>query len=250
MEFTPSPIINAQSEYANGVGALSGLNIGGVDVTPGGASAQAISGGALAGQFTVRDSTIPQASRALDALALDVAERFSDPTIDSTLPAGAPGLFTDNGGLASSATITGLASRLQVNANVDPAQGGEMRRLRDGIGSASAGPAGDDTLLRSLISALETPRATNPDLRAARDLSASDAAAQLTSLLFAGRNDATSRADAASGFVSTLREAEQQATGVDTDQELQQLLLIEQAYGANARVIETIDRLMQRLLEI
>jgi flagellar hook-associated protein 1 FlgK len=40
------------------------------------------------------------------------------------------------------------------------------------------------------------------------------------------------------------------ATGVDTDQELQQLLRVEQSFAANARVMQTIDTLMKRLLEI
>ena len=38
--------------------------------------------------------------------------------------------------------------------------------------------------------------------------------------------------------------------GVDTDTEMQKLLLIEQAYAANARVIQTVDELMQQLLEL
>lgn len=38
--------------------------------------------------------------------------------------------------------------------------------------------------------------------------------------------------------------------GVDTDAELQRLLLVEQAYGANARMIQTIDEMMQALLRI
>ena len=37
---------------------------------------------------------------------------------------------------------------------------------------------------------------------------------------------------------------------VDTDDEMQKLLTIEQAYGANARVIRTIDALMDQLLRI
>jgi flagellar hook-associated protein 1 FlgK len=40
------------------------------------------------------------------------------------------------------------------------------------------------------------------------------------------------------------------ATGVDSDQELQNLLRIEQAYAANARVLQTIDAMMQRLMEL
>ena len=46
-----------------------------------------------------------------------------------------------------------------------------------------------------------------------------------------------------------LRQAEL-ADGVDTDQEMQKLLLIEQAYAANAKVIQTIGTLIQRLMEI
>jgi len=48
---------------------------------------------------------------------------------------------------------------------------------------------------------------------------------------------------------TTLRTAELSA-GVDTDQELQDLLRIEQAYAANARVMQTIDSMMRRLMEI
>ena len=40
------------------------------------------------------------------------------------------------------------------------------------------------------------------------------------------------------------------AGGVDTDQELQKLLLIEQAYAANARVIQTADELIQLLIRL
>jgi flagellar hook-associated protein 1 FlgK len=40
------------------------------------------------------------------------------------------------------------------------------------------------------------------------------------------------------------------AGGVDTDQEMQKLLLIEQSYAANARVIQTVDEMIQTLLRI
>jgi len=48
---------------------------------------------------------------------------------------------------------------------------------------------------------------------------------------------------------NALREQEL-GDGVDTDQEMQKLLLIEQSYGANARVIQAVDDMMRRLLEI
>jgi flagellar hook-associated protein 1 FlgK len=40
------------------------------------------------------------------------------------------------------------------------------------------------------------------------------------------------------------------AQGVDTDAELQTLMLVEQAYAANARMIEVADEMMQTLLRI
>jgi len=40
------------------------------------------------------------------------------------------------------------------------------------------------------------------------------------------------------------------AQGVDSDAEMQRLLLIEKAYAANARIIETADAMLRRLLEI
>ena len=39
-------------------------------------------------------------------------------------------------------------------------------------------------------------------------------------------------------------------TGVDTDAEMQKLLLIEQAYAANAKVMTAADEMIQLLLQI
>jgi flagellar hook-associated protein 1 FlgK len=38
--------------------------------------------------------------------------------------------------------------------------------------------------------------------------------------------------------------------GVDTDQEMQKMLVLEQAYGANAKVIQTLGGLLDQLLQI
>lgn len=40
------------------------------------------------------------------------------------------------------------------------------------------------------------------------------------------------------------------ADGVDTDAELQRLILVEQAYAANARIIEVVDEMMNDILRI
>ena len=40
------------------------------------------------------------------------------------------------------------------------------------------------------------------------------------------------------------------AMGVDTDVELKNLLLVEQAYAANAKVIQTVNAMIQQILEL
>ena len=61
------------------------------------------------------------------------------------------------------------------------------------------------------------------------------------------------RADGEQSFTSArhtaLKELEL-SKGVDTDAELQDLMQIEQHYAANARVMSTVDDLMQTLLSI
>lgn len=250
VSFTQSPVITAQSAYAGGAGALSGLSVDGVDITPGGVSTQALTAGAIAGQFEVRDSIVPEMALALDALALDLSERFSEPGLDPTLPAGAPGLFTDGGALANSASLAGLAGRLKVNAAVDPAQGGELYRLRDGLGAIVPAAAGNDAFVRALITAMSDGRPTHVALQSPGNLNAAEAAAHLTSLAGGARADTVSQRDSAQILAQRLSDIETQAVGVDTDRELQNLLTIEQAYSANARVIQTVDQMIQRLLEI
>ena len=250
VEFTPTPSMDPQLTYNNGAGALSGLSVDGTDITPGGTSPQESHDGAIAGLFSVRDSAVPEMSLALDALAFDLIGRFSDPSVDPTLTGGAPGLFTDDGAAADVSTLTGLAGRLSINAAVDPAAGGQVTRLRDGIGAVTPAAAGSDAFVRALISAMTDGRPTHAALQSAGDLNASEGAAHLTSLAGGKRAYATAQQSASSAMAQSLNDAEKLETGVDTDRELQDLLIIEQAYAANARVLETIDKMIQRLMEI
>lgn len=250
IEFTPSGMVDASRQYLGGAGSLSGLTIDGKDVTPGGPGSPQIAGGAIAGLFNVRDNTVPEMALALDALAFDLASRFSDPAVDPSLSAGDPGLFTDNGAAPDVANLYGFAGRIEINASVDSAQGGAAWRIRDGINAATQGAAGSDTLVRSMISVMSQSRNANAALQSSGALSASEAAAHLTSLAAGTAEEASNAAGASGALAESLFEAEMEEIGVDTDRELQNLLLIEQAYAANARVLETVDRMIQRLMEI
>ncbi len=250
ISFTPSPVIVAADQYAGGAGALSGLSVDGVDVTPGGASNQAVRDGAIAGLFAVRDDLAPSAASELDALAADVISRFETAGVDPTIAPGAAALFTDAGSALAPPPAPGLAGRIALNAAVDPAQGGDPSRLRDGLYTAAPGPAGSDLLLRRMIDVWDAPQTVNASFGAGRALSALESASEISSSVHAQNARLGAVSQSADVLATTLQDAELSRTGVDTDRELQNLLLIEQAYAANARVIEVASQMIQRLLEL
>ncbi|WP_226780092.1 flagellar hook-associated protein FlgK [Oceaniglobus trochenteri] len=227
-----------------GAGQLSGLTLDGKPIemnTHGGR----MDGGRLAASFALRDQLAPEAQGYLDNLARDLIERFESSGLDPTRGPGDPGLFTENGAALSATPAVGLAQRLRLNALVDPDQGGSATRLRDGLGAMVPGPVGESGLLQSLADALGETRPTVLGLSTSAAGLASELVARTGGALFQAEQSqvfAQSRADA-------LREQEL-TSGVDSDQEMQKLLMIEQSYGANARVIQVIDSMMRRLLEI
>jgi flagellar hook-associated protein 1 FlgK len=79
--------------------------------------------------------------------------------------------------------------------------------------------------------------------------SLSTLAADMLSGVASARLTAEGEASYASARMDTLRQMELEG-GVDTDQEMQSLLLIEQAYAANAKVVSAVGDMIQRLLEM
>ena len=77
-----------------------------------------------------------------------------------------------------------------------------------------------------------------------------DMVAQLASLSGQARVHHDSVLAAVSTQHSMLKEATQEISGVDVDAQMQDLLLIEQAYAANARVIEVASQMINRLMEL
>ena len=242
-EFTPTPTITATMTMATG--GVSGITKDGVPLGTADGFGK-LSGGSLEAAFALRDSRLVDAQTAIDEVAADLITRFADPATDPTLTAGDPGLLTDAGGAHDPLDIVGLSRRISVNAAVDPAQGGALWRIRDGVSSLAPGPIGDATQIERWTQSLVDPRTiggTIPSLSAAGQIArvAADFGTQRIRL-----EEATSFAAARR---DTLYQAEL-ANGVDTDQELQSLLRIEQAYAANARLMETINAMIQTLMEI
>lgn len=240
--FTATPTITAGMTL--GSGALSALTLNGRAVSVG--DGGPLDGGTLGAAFRLRDLEGPAFDRQIDALAQDLIERFEAVDTDA---AGA-GLLTDAGGAFDPAALPGLAGRIAVHAAVDPDQGGALWRLRDGLQAGAAGLAGDATLLAALADAYAAPRPAGAGTGLAGAFGAADLAGEIAALVAAAAAGAEALATRRAAAAGTMREAELGSLAVDTDQEMQHLLVIERHYAANARVIETVEFLMRQLLEI
>ena len=250
LTFTPNPTITAPMVYApGGAGALSGVYVGGQEITPGAGNIFELQSGALAGHFQVRDQTAVVFQERIDLFAADLIARFEDPTVDPTLAAGDPGLFTDAGGVLDLSVVEGLAGRLSLNALADPAQGGSATKLRDGLQSAAAGPTSSDTILRNLLGALRVQSTTSvPGLSSLYN--SMELAAGIVEQTAIARTDAETEASRKIATRTTLAEAEAARIGVNQDEELSRLIQLEQAYGANLKMIQTVSDMLQDLMEI
>ncbi len=247
LEFTPTPVITHDMTLAST--ALSGISINGRPVTMGSGAGQ-LDGGALAAAFEVRDVIAPEFNGRIDAMARDIVDRFQSPAVDPSLASGDAGLFTDNGAAFLPADELGLAGRIDINALVDPAQGGDLWRLRDGIGAVAPGPNGDDSQLRRMLETMTAQLAPGAATGVITLSSATSLAAGITGIVAGSASRQEDQTAYQMGQFDILREGELAMVGVDSDYEMQQLLLVEQAYAANARVISTADMMMQTLLEI
>lgn len=244
--FTSSNLVAPHMTVENGL--LSGLSMNGFDI-PGSGPSSPVGGGRLAALFSVRDDLAVTAQSQVDAVARDLVERFQQAGLDPTSAPGTAGLFTDAGSAFAPTDEVGLAGRIAVNGLVDPDQGGATWRLRDGLGAAAPGSPGNGSLIADLVAVLQENRslASAPPGSPAR--SAAHHVGAMTTRFGQERlsiDQALSFASARRGELTDLERRD----GVDSDAELQTLLLIEQAYAANARMIQTIDEMMQAILRI
>ena len=231
--FSPQHTITAETTMTSG--GLSGLTVNNVD-TP----VEKLAGGALSANFELRDETLPAVQADLDAFAADMIARFEQAGVDPTVTSGQPSLLTDAGSVLNVAVTVGLAGRISINASIDPEAGGQVWRLRDGVGAAAMGATGENAQINRWLTALET------DLGGGN---AASRAADVVSAIGSRRVAAEDTLAQSSARLSGLLEAEL-STGVDTDAELQTLLMVEQNYAANARLIQAVEEMMRHLMEI
>ncbi|EBA17063.1 flagellar hook-associated protein K [Roseobacter sp. SK209-2-6] len=231
-------------------GLLNGLEVNGklIDTSADGP----LRGGTLAAQFDIRDSAAVEAQNDLDALAQDLVERFQDPALDATLGATDAGIFTDAGGFFDNtvpANTVGLSARLELNSSVSLSGAAETWRFRDGINAASQGDPGNASLLTAYSDRLAETRSVSTTKLGAITGSLNTLSASVMSRFARDSDTANSTMSFAAASFSEMSKAKL-ALGVDSDAELQNLMIIERAYAANAKMLEAVDEMMQTLLRI
>jgi len=253
LTFTPSgqlgPNATGNQVYVNG--------------TPitGSGSGSSIQSGAIAGLTQLRDTIAPQYQSQLDQIAGNLISAFQE-TDQSTTNTGLPpqaGLFTNatSESVPSSGNFTGLASSIAINANVDPTQGGNATLLRDGGISDTtdtnytyntSGDAGYTGRLQQLVSALQTPTsfAASAGLGASSSISAF--AQNSVSWLQGANSQASTNATYQSSLQSQASSALSNATGVNLDTELTNMLTIESSYTASAKLLTTANSMLDAII--
>lgn len=244
--FTPTNVVTPYMSLD--VGTLSGLTINGVPVRTGSDNG-ALKGGAIASNFAIRDELGVATQGQADAIARDLISRFQDPAVDPSLAVGDAGLFTDAGSAFDPINEQGLSLRLRLNAAVDPDQGGQVWRIRDGVNAVAPGDVGDASLLQNLVTVVADPRMPAGGGLGGGALSAIELVSNVSSGIAGRRTIAEQELSYAASRLTELTER-QLAEGVDTDAEIARLLLVEQSYAANARIIEAVDEMLQTILRI
>jgi len=252
LSFTPTPNLT--------VGATgSAVTVDGVPIT-GAYAPMAIKSGALAGLVQLRDTIAPQYQAQLDQIAGGLIQTFSesDQSATPTQP-NLPGLFTFPGatGVPLLADVTGLSSVIKVNPNVEPTQGGNLNLLRDGGISDPGSPiytynptgaAGYTGRIQQLINGLSATLSFDPTAGLPASQSLASYANASVSWLQGENQQATNQADYQETLASRASSALSNATGVNLDTELTNMLTIENSYTTTAKLLSTADAMFSALL--
>lgn len=232
--------------------------VDGVDVTSP-TSSMAIRSGNLFGLAKIRDDVAVVYQSQMDEVARGLVEAFSE-SDQSAVPAlpNATGIFSYSGSPAVPApgvAVAGLAGDIRPNASVDPAQGGVASRLRDGgINGAAysyntSGAAGFSDRLTGLIDSLGAARGFDPATQLDAQSSLMAFGTATSGWLEAARQQASSASDLQTTMKSRSADALQRVNGVNIDDEMAVMLELERTYQASARLISTVDKMLESLLQ-
>ena len=245
--FTPTNTYTA-STVGNSVYA------GGVAIT-GASAVMPISSGNLAGLAALRDSTAVTYQAQLDNMAGSLIASFAESAQVGSGPS-LPGLFTTPGATAMPTSVTGLAGAISVNPTVDPSQSGNAALLRDGGISDTSNSnytynttgatsyTGRILQLIGNLSATQSFSATG-GITTSADLSSYATAS--VSWLEAQRSSVSAQSNYQSALLNTATTALSNATGVNINDQMSQMLVLENSYAASAKLLTSVNSMFNDL---
>jgi flagellar hook-associated protein 1 FlgK len=220
-----------------------------------------IQSGALAGYAALRDTFAPEYQAQLDQIAGGLINAFaeSDQSATPTLPS-LPGLFTTPGAvnLPSMTATTGLAASIEVNPNADPSQGGDPTLIRDGgvsdPGNAAytyntAGAASYTGRIQQLVGQISATQSFDPSAGLGSSSSLIDYANASVSWLQAENQQASDASSYQSALATQAASALSNATGVNLDAEMTNMLNLENSYASTAKLLTTVNGMFSSLLQ-
>ncbi|KAJ02015.1 flagellar hook-associated protein FlgK [Sulfitobacter mediterraneus] len=222
------------------------LMAGTQDITPFKDGVRGIQHGSLVGLSELKRDVIPRFKLQLDEYARGLMQTFEG--ADASLGPGQPGLFTDNGIAFDAVNLDGLASRIRVNDLVSVGGSAEVWRIRDGLGAAAPGAAADSTQISGFITSLSTPVGADPGTGIPTLVTLIDFGAEMVTMQASERARAENNYNAASSAAEVVMSARRNAEGVNIDDEMQQLMLIEQSYAANSKILTTVSEMIDTLI--
>jgi flagellar hook-associated protein 1 FlgK len=247
-------------------GGLPGITLQGQDIT-----AQ-LSGGSIGANITLRDTTLPTYQANLDEFANTLSTRFAGQGL--TLFSNPDGTVPQSTTAPAQSGYLGYAGTITVN----PAVAANPAVVRDGtqaVAGSATGPsaftpnpdglAGFTTLVSRVLNyalgsqaqtgVAQTPFATSGlgasgtlGTNFTAPLALGDYANAFTASQSADSANATTQASTTQGVQTSLQKLLTGATGVDMDTELGKMIQLQNAYGANAKVITTIQAMFADVL--
>ena len=208
----------------------------------------------------LRDTLAPQYQAQLDQIAGGLINAFAetDQSTPPTLPS-LPGLFTTPGetSLPSMSATTGLAAAIEVNPNVDPVAGGDATLLRDGGVSDpgnpaytynSTGAASYTGRIQQLVGAIGATQSFDPSAGLGASASLTDYANASVSWLNGENSQASNASSYQNALATQATSALSNATGVNLDAEMTNMLNLENSYASSAKLLTTVNSMFSALL--
>jgi flagellar hook-associated protein 1 FlgK len=244
LSFTHTPEIQSDLRYDSAGGNMLSA------VTVDGRSLRISESGSIAAGLKMRDEIMPKFADMLDQVAGRLAETFQ--AADPTLTGNAAGLFTNDGAATFNAAgpFTGMARNIAINKQVDPDEGGQIWRMRDGMQAATPGNASDNKAVLGMLDAMDVNRSYDPTTGLSSSMGLSQAVSQSIGLMQSERATWTDRAATRTSIALTARGDLVNQTAVSVDDEMQRLMLVQQTYAASVKVIQAASDMLDELSKL